>query len=691
MRLSSILINGVERIGVTLIRDFEITQDIGDRMSTARMLVLYNPADSSQDIEPGQTVEIWRSDILEGGSAVAIFGEPLFGEPMFGDVSSQTIKFRGVITMCEPRMLISSGSGVTSKALLVSPLNEVGGQRVNVMRIEVRDFSGLLDATTVQTAAYTSKTDQYIVRDLITQSGLSVDTTDVASTATISSFDARESSLRDSLAKLADLTGCEYFIDSDDTGTKFLHWFLPTATPAPISFSESPDCATSFPFDRDSFRYTEDWHTPCNEAIVVGQVGSGGASIRRVSTDATSVAKYGKYQRTIVDRQIKSNAEADARGSVEIAKWANPQISGTCQAHDEHYRYDSLAIGQLLTVNVSNTLGKSGNYIIRRISMKWWGPSVTVFEFEWGDYRPDVFRTVRKLYDMSLTDAAVQSTTPVDSSVGTTTIIPGSVTGGTGGSLASLTIEDANIKNATITGTAKIKTLSIDDTLIASGISATKITTGTLNADLIGTGTLTVGGSGHVGQVAVVDASNNPLGWIGKSGSYYGAWFPELYVGGSGPASPKMFVTNGGAMALILSDGDSLTLVSATSTMTATLTNLGINIHDSSTPSDRSQMAKNTILVANTANYISNLIVSSTQANIYAANPSGNEVRMLANSTRAAIQYTPSGATISSGTGSPEGAVTANPGSIWLRSDGGSGTTLYVKESGSGNTGWVAK
>lgn len=43
------------------------------------------------------------------------------------------------------------------------------------------------------------------------------------------------------------------------------------------------------------------------------------------------------------------------------------------------------------------------------------------------------------------------------------------------------------------------------------------------------------------------------------------------------------------------------------------------------------------------------------------------------------------------GSGSPEGAVTAPIGSTFQRLDGGAGTTLYVKESGTGNTGWVAK
>ena len=53
--------------------------------------------------------------------------------------------------------------------------------------------------------------------------------------------------------------------------------------------------------------------------------------------------------------------------------------------------------------------------------------------------------------------------------------------------------------------------------------------------------------------------------------------------------------------------------------------------------------------------------------------------------------YTATWPTIRAGTGSPEGAVSARIGSIYQRSDGGAGTSFYVKESGTGNTGWVAK
>lgn len=43
------------------------------------------------------------------------------------------------------------------------------------------------------------------------------------------------------------------------------------------------------------------------------------------------------------------------------------------------------------------------------------------------------------------------------------------------------------------------------------------------------------------------------------------------------------------------------------------------------------------------------------------------------------------------GTGTPEGNVTAGVGAQYRRFDGGAGTSFYVKESGTGNTGWVGK
>ena len=41
------------------------------------------------------------------------------------------------------------------------------------------------------------------------------------------------------------------------------------------------------------------------------------------------------------------------------------------------------------------------------------------------------------------------------------------------------------------------------------------------------------------------------------------------------------------------------------------------------------------------------------------------------------------------GTASPEASVTANPGSVYMRNDGTGGNPLYVKGTGTGNTGWL--
>jgi len=49
------------------------------------------------------------------------------------------------------------------------------------------------------------------------------------------------------------------------------------------------------------------------------------------------------------------------------------------------------------------------------------------------------------------------------------------------------------------------------------------------------------------------------------------------------------------------------------------------------------------------------------------------------------------GSRILNGSGSPEGSVSANVGSVYTRTDGVAGATMYVKESGAGNTGWAAK
>lgn len=55
------------------------------------------------------------------------------------------------------------------------------------------------------------------------------------------------------------------------------------------------------------------------------------------------------------------------------------------------------------------------------------------------------------------------------------------------------------------------------------------------------------------------------------------------------------------------------------------------------------------------------------------------------------VRFYFNGMSIMSYWGSPEGARTAPAGSVYFQLDGGAGRTLWVKESGNGNTGWRSK
>jgi len=98
--------------------------------------------------------------------------------------------------------------------------------------------------------------------------------------------------------------------------------------------------------------------------------------------------------------------------------------------------------------------------------------------------------------------------------------------------------------------------------------------------------------------------------------------------------------------------------------------------------------AGNAISITNAANAelfnfdVDNLLIDILNAAAYVRFRSGSFIRFFDAGVNTDIR---------SGAGSPEGAVTANPGSLYLRRDGGVGTSFYVKEIGSGNTGWAAK
>jgi hypothetical protein len=74
----------------------------------------------------------------------------------------------------------------------------------------------------------------------------------------------------------------------------------------------------------------------------------------------------------------------------------------------------------------------------------------------------------------------------------------------------------------------------------------------------------------------------------------------------------------------------------------------------------------------------------------FAAIATNNNAVVLGNQNVTRVQFGTGGSTIKWGTGSPESIVQGNVGDLWIRTDGGVGTTLYGKTSGSTAAGWSA-
>lgn len=556
MRIGSIVINGLDRVGYTLLREFEIVKESGDRMGAARMIILYNPSDSVVAIEPGQQIDIYRASDEEASSAETLFGSTtsIFGEPLFGEATPSEKIFSGQLVNVEPQVMVAQRNAAGSESLwgeveFESPLfgEAPGTERVNCVRIEARDNNYILESTIV-TELSTGITDKAKITAMF--AGLpTIDITDVASTATLSSLPITDETLRSAVQKITERTGAVDYIDANLA----FHYFLPALRPAPFSLSESPDLVSSFPFERQTFRFTKEWRAPANRVTVIGKVGTAGSFVSRTRNDAVSQSLYGLKAITIVDRQISTNGEADARGDVELANRANPQYGGTLVTY-----VDGLEVGQYLTINAGTTLSLNGPYTIRRISMRWLNKQTTRYEIEWGAYQPDIARTLQALYQATLDAAALPVGLAPPSTIGTGEIIPGSVTGGSGGSLAGATITQANMGNASI-GQAQIQNAAIVEAHIQDAqITNAKIVS--LSALKINTDDLLIGGSGKVGQIVIYNASNAPFGWFGRNGSDYGGWMDTLWVGGTGPSTAK-FKSVAGDITVQLDSSDTFTML----------------------------------------------------------------------------------------------------------------------------------
>ena len=241
-------------------------------------------------------------------------------------------------------------------------------------------------------------------------------------------------------------------------------------------------------------------------------------------------------------------------------------------------------------------------------------------------------------------------------------------------------IANANLANSstTINGTSIALGASGTVTAAAGTLTGTTLNSTVVSSSLTSVGSLSSG---------AVPASLVTAGTFG-TGAYTMATSlntPTVY-GGTGTTSRLALIATTG----VGTTGSGIDFKGGNNGATtfATVSNTGAWDFQSGTITTLGNISGNSILAAGQVRAAASSPLSfNGRASIYSSADAVIDFRNNANNAYASTQSLYD----RWGSGSPEGVVTAPVGATYHRTDGGANTSFYVKESGSGNTGWVAK
>lgn len=191
-------------------------------------------------------------------------------------------------------------------------------------------------------------------------------------------------------------------------------------------------------------------------------------------------------------------------------------------------------------------------------------------------------------------------------------------------------------------------------------------------------------------------ALNNALTWRGNNGATYPV--ASTVAINSFVAAQGISASTAGAVLSVTQTTGAGTCIVATQNATGTGSGISVDLNNTSSVATAVRITN-----LGTGDCLKVEDSTTPDATPFAINATGRVGVGVAADAAAAINIDSGGlklnnagltlsATILVGSGSPEGVVTANPGSLYLNLAGGANVTLYVKESGTAtNTGWVAK
>ena len=277
--------------------------------------------------------------------------------------STLAIETRDAVTVVDGGTTLFAGEVVDVDTDLLDLA--VDGRRLTVL---CQDYQILVEEAVIDgQEVYSAQADSAIIADLFASYRADVDATTYVSTLNASmDVTVEDVTLRQALAEICGRTGGRWYVDEN----KNLHYFDAESNVAAWFLSDTPDNATSFPYQHIAVRLKAT--TIVNRVLVVG------TNVRAWREDAASVAAYGTRPAVVVDTAIADATAANERGDAILAKYGYPHTSYSVTT-----RKEGLRAGMDVRL-VCGAWGLDDTLTVERLTIRWRG-NVRFYELEIGE------------------------------------------------------------------------------------------------------------------------------------------------------------------------------------------------------------------------------------------------------------------------------------------------------------------
>lgn len=378
------------------------SEDVGN--GWYRITVIGNSGTGSNPCQAYVQFEEATSYLGDGSSGVLMFGA----------------QWQEDQTSVEPFNLTCETSRIFNGLILAKKTRALGKPPGRLVTLECSDSNWRLDnPPAVVTKAYYGKTDQEIILDAMSESGLtsiiSSSSSTVASLVSDIAIAFDGATMREVLEKLSQSSGAVYWVDQTPTlystaegSVGMAGWKVRSAAPT-VKDHEITAVA----------EFTERHSSPLNSVEVTGPILESGRRPRATATDATSISAHGTFHRKIEFREIATDAYAQEIADQLIASGKNPVEAMTFITTDASPgRPPITSVNQKLDIEAERlgvgdaTTPTYQAFISREVQIRQLAGPVSEFRVTAGPFLPTLTDTMRKL------EVSLRSRTSIPQAIG---------------------------------------------------------------------------------------------------------------------------------------------------------------------------------------------------------------------------------------------------------------------------------